>query len=65
MTHNVIIETSQKPDGSYRAYCVEGPMSALGFWCSGKDRQATYVAARAGMQETYPTLSLSFLHAEM
>lgn len=64
MKHSVIIETHRMSDDTYRAYVTKGPQSAVGYWCNGRHRAATYQAAAAGMREQYPTLDLSFLHAE-
>lgn len=51
-------------DGTFRAYVTEGPESAIGFWCSGNERKATYQAAAAGVRTQYPALEISTLHAE-
>lgn len=64
MKHHVIIETHRMEDGTYRSYVTEGPESALGFWCSGNERKATYQAAAAGLRTQYPALEISTLHAE-
>ena len=64
MTHEIIIETHQMRDGTFRAYVTEGPESAIGFWCSGNERRATYQAAAAGVRTQYPALEISTLHAE-
>jgi len=65
-TQQIIIETSQKPDGEYRAQIVEGPGWTAGFGVSSPSRALAYRHLKALLRsEDSRCLSrLEFIHAE-
>lgn len=64
MQHNVIIETHEMADGSFRAYAVEGPDGMLGLRGEAGSREAALSAAKVALRTAYVGDTFYFHHAE-